>query len=640
MAPLIAESAYHYIVTPEYETNCFVHTGSDPNYSPVNVTIFQNEIPGWTHPTSYPEMTERLCKNEGGTPYQMLDTQIDIDSFTIYKHTVYKVWNAFDLQNLTNFSIHFDPTFQKLTIHECKVFRNGTWLNKLDMNELRIIQPENDLEENLYSSQLYALIFLEDVREGDIIDYSYSLSGTFFPKFSLRIPLQHPIRWEKSNLRIIKPANRSFKTNIIPSEWSSFVKEDEHELVWELQPCPADNWEPDQPSEFPSCAELEISEFSNWNEVAAEIAAFYPSNEGFNEDPDVVRLIEKWKENSTNLEQQALQAIRFVQDEIRYLGIETGKGSFIPTDPLSTLKRRFGDCKGKSVLLKAFLDLLGIHADICLVHSELGAAAKNRLPSPLLFNHIIVRIELAGQITYVDATALYQGGGLNQIGCPFKTGLIVSKETQDLIDIPSMVVFPEIDCRTLFEIDHDRVEMNASIDFYANEANYYRALLKYKGLKALKPFSRYLEAGFGDFKLLSPVEISDDRTNNHITVSAHIALDQPWISFGKKSDKYLNYVPYFLSLYFTQTINTERKTPVQLPTSRIRESIAVKGGYILANTETIEDDAFVFHSSSDVDRVEFELFTRSDKLSPEDFESYQKKLDDSFDEINVLIKRR
>jgi hypothetical protein len=127
---------------------------------------------------------------------------------------------------------------------------------------------------------------------------------------------------------------------------------------------------------------------------------------------------------------------------------------------------------------------------------------------------------------------------------------------------------------------------------------------------------------------------------NHVSVSAHVALDQPWVSFGKKTDKYLNFVPYFLSTYLTQDINTKRQTPIQLPTSRIRESVAVKGGYILANTETINDDAFVFHSSSDIDKVEFELLTRSNKLSPEDFESYQQNLDAAFDEINVLIKCR
>ena len=64
-------------------------------------------------------------------------------------------------------------------------------------------------------------------------------------------------------------------------------------------------------------------------------------------------LIEQWKDSATSKSDLALMALRFVQDEVRYLSISEGSKGWQPAHPTLTFERRFGDCKDKSFLLHA-----------------------------------------------------------------------------------------------------------------------------------------------------------------------------------------------------------------------------------------------------------------------------------------------
>jgi hypothetical protein len=639
--PIATDSAYHYMVLPESETNYFVH-GNDPNYSPNNVTVHQNKVPDWILAVSIPEIPNPDDANDRLNSNLLCDYQIDISSKTFYEHRVYKIWNAFDLWDHSNLSINFDPDYETLTLHECKVYRNGTWIDKLEMNELRVIQPEFDLDSNIYSAYLSALLFLEDIREGDILDYSYSLSGTPLPRISLRVPLQYESRWEKNHLRIVKPDGRLIHSQISPSDWGRCLIDNEHEFVWEIEPCLPYDEEPDQPPVYRSQKKIELSEFSSWGDVASHFVPFYRLNDDFQHDAEVIEQIRIWKEQGATIEEQAILAIRYVQDEIRYTGIETGKGGFQPTDPLVTLKRRFGDCKGKSQLMRAFLKMLDVHSDVCLVSTKSCAAIKNDLPNPWNFDHAILQVELSGQTAYVDATALYEGGDLSQMSCPFGAGLVISEETQDLVTIPMPIIHPEIQCHTSFDLETgDDVTMNTVIHFYGTQANTVRSIWKSEGLNFLSEhFQNYFETQFSSCTPGSSTRIEDDRTNNHLTLSIDFILEDPWTNTRKKNNKYLNFTPYFLIDYLGQQIDVNRQTPLQLDHQRIKETVSVKGGHLLTNNVTIEHDIFTFNCLTKDNQVEFELFTNLDELLPEDFDSYLEKLDEAVDEIDVLIKRR
>jgi hypothetical protein len=57
-------------------------------------------------------------------------------------------------------------------------------------------------------------------------------------------------------------------------------------------------------------------------------------------------------------EQQVLTVLQFVQEQVRYFGIEIGSSATKPANPSVVFARRFGDCKDKSLLFVTIKSLV------------------------------------------------------------------------------------------------------------------------------------------------------------------------------------------------------------------------------------------------------------------------------------------
>ena len=134
---------------------------------------------------------------------------------------------------------------------------------------------------------------------------------------------------------------------------------------------------------------------------------------------------------------RAEAVVRFVQDEIRYLGIELGEHSHRPHSASSVFEQRFGDCRDKVMLLVTMLRALGVNADPALVDTNLSAHVGDELPSPQAFDHVIARLRVDGRELWVDPTRTLERGPLAATDVPYGRALIASKETTDLSVIPS-----------------------------------------------------------------------------------------------------------------------------------------------------------------------------------------------------------
>jgi len=82
----------------------------------------------------------------------------------------------------------------------------------------------------------------------------------------------------------------------------------------------------------------------------------------------------------------------FMQQKIRYVGIEIGIGGWRPHSAEDVYKNRYGDCKDKATLLISMLDALGVRATWVLVDTHRGFVDPGA-PS-IDGNHAIAAIEL------------------------------------------------------------------------------------------------------------------------------------------------------------------------------------------------------------------------------------------------------
>ncbi|MFX4929726.1 transglutaminase-like domain-containing protein, partial [Acinetobacter baumannii] len=79
--------------------------------------------------------------------------------------------------------------------------------------------------------------------------------------------------------------------------------------------------------------------------------------------PVLMSVVEEIRKGGGTQSDQALRALQFVQEQIRYVSISIGPGAVRPADPATVLERRFGDCKDKTLLLVTILRALGIDAE-------------------------------------------------------------------------------------------------------------------------------------------------------------------------------------------------------------------------------------------------------------------------------------
>ena len=83
---------------------------------------------------------------------------------------------------------------------------------------------------------------------------------------------------------------------------------------------------------------------------------------------------------------------------------------------------------------------MNMEAYPALVNTYMREGIARRLPSPFAFNHVIVKLNLAGRTIWLDPTISHQGGQLsNRSVPPLGKALVIQRGVAALEDIPRML---------------------------------------------------------------------------------------------------------------------------------------------------------------------------------------------------------
>ncbi len=142
----------------------------------------------------------------------------------------------------------------------------------------------------------------------------------------------------------------------------------------------------------PDSFEYEGKKYSSvsWNDVAA----FYDdiSSEGIDADTALYNLASTICNVAPTAIDSAVYLNRFINENIRYISADFGRGDFRPMKPMEVLRRKYGDCRDQSALLIALLRAVGFSAFPALVASRDRVEMIDTLPWPGYFNHVIVAV--------------------------------------------------------------------------------------------------------------------------------------------------------------------------------------------------------------------------------------------------------
>jgi len=126
-----------------------------------------------------------------------------------------------------------------------------------------------------------------------------------------------------------------------------------------------------------------------------------------------------------------------LQQTVRYVGLEFGAASIVPRTPAETLRRGYGDCKDKAVLLVALLREAGIGAHVALLRAGLGRDFSSDLPGLEAFNHAIVAVEGA-EVLWIDPSVPQAPAGTLPIQDCGRKALVIRPGTVAPVAIPDV----------------------------------------------------------------------------------------------------------------------------------------------------------------------------------------------------------
>ncbi|HAB16253.1 MAG TPA: hypothetical protein DCE44_07370, partial [Verrucomicrobiales bacterium] len=375
------------------------------------------------------------------TRYLLVDEQVHTAKSEYYTRRVYEVLNESGVQQNSTLSATYQPDYQSLILHTAAVWRGDALEEQLDAKRIRVVQEELDSASHVYRGEARAFLVLNDVRVGDRIEFAYTvrgrnpvLDGHYVGGFltGWMVPV------ERIRFRVLWPGSRPIHWRAVRNDVSpdSRSNPDGTEMFWSLSNTAAEIVEPNTPSWYPPLPWVQLSDFDAWSDVAKWASQLFPQN--LDLPPALETHLKDWSALS-NDDEKAEAALQFVQNEIRYVGIEIGINSHRPSEPATVLTRRFGDCKDKTQLLIAILQRLGITAQPLLVNQAARGTITNWWPSPYAFNHAVVLAHGRTNQWLLDPTLSFQRGPLSARYVPdFGAGLIASPTSTQLIRLDSL----------------------------------------------------------------------------------------------------------------------------------------------------------------------------------------------------------
>ena len=374
--------------------------------------VLRGPAPGWVASSREGAAAAPAAAGEG-VQILLFDAQyrVGIGEQASYVRTRSAALTPQGLIAIGNVGLVWSPESQDVTVHHLKLVRDGEEIDVLASQEFDILRREQNLETATLDGRLTAVLQPSGLRIGDVLDFAYTVTSrdpVTGDRPAQSIDLNFPIPVAHQRIRASWPSERTVSVRAaddwtpLPVRradgWSSIEVVREHAepvLVPE-----------DVPLRLAAVNLIEFSSFRDWAEVAAVLKPLYDSARRLEPGSPLHAEIERIRSLSDDPSVQAAAALRLVQDQVRYVALLMGEGALTPATADDTWRRRFGDCKGKTVLLLALLDGLGIEAEPAAVSLAGGDGLDRRLPSVGAFDHVLVRAVVDGRLHWLDGTRL------------------------------------------------------------------------------------------------------------------------------------------------------------------------------------------------------------------------------------------
>jgi len=328
---------------------------------------------------------------------------------------IYTAWRirilTADALPVGNITASWNPASGAATIHHLRIWRDGKPIDILKKARFDVIRQEAGLESAMLNGVLTAALQTPGLQVGDELEFAATISGRdptlgdHHFGLSALPPLGNPGAYR---MRLDWPAARPvrWRTSADMGDITPRAQGDRMVIDYSLNdPAPSLPTE-GAPPRYNLRRLLEYSDFASWQDISTRIWTLFDDASRLPAQSPIQAEIARIAAASPDPKARAEAALALVQDHIRYVYVGLNGGNYRPATVEESWTRRFGDCKAKTVLLLGILRALDIPAEAVLVQAAGGDGLDQRLPSPILFDHILVRATIAGKPYWLDGTRL------------------------------------------------------------------------------------------------------------------------------------------------------------------------------------------------------------------------------------------
>jgi len=488
--------------------------------------LLRGDVPDWVIPASMPVMAPELFRQgQNGENFVMVDQQIRWigSERETYVRLVSDVASRAGLGAVASVVREFDPNIETLTLVRLDLVRGSARTRLRDTVPVDLMRRETQFERGIIDGTLTAQLSVPGVRVGDRLDVAFVWrTREYFPgyNFAGRYQMNYSVPVGLSRLVVNWPKGRQINLAPVPDWVTARVTPTADGTRYEWR---ASNTAPlpraaDAPPEYQPWGAVEFSGYQRWSDLAAALADFY-------ERPRTVP--QAWRARVDAIARQydspdarAFAALRLVQDDIRYVGLEVGAGGYFARSPDSVVQNAYGDCKDKALLLKTVLRALGIRASVALASLETGYGNIDRLPSAQPFDHMIVGVQLRGQTVWMDPTGTNEGGNLASAVqpdygyvLPLRSGATLEKIT------PLQLVRFRRDMTETFLFTTQGTILQVQTRFSGEGANWQRSYWAQNSVARIAAeFLSYYARNYPGIRETDPPVLLDQRDANIVTV--------------------------------------------------------------------------------------------------------------------------
>lgn len=541
---------------------------SVPSFAQLDVF---GDIPEWVKPID-PNVESKVSKYDisSGFYTSLYDTQYNLETKEVYVHLASNITSNAGVSLASELSIAFDTSYHELKFHFLNIWRNGKKIDKTDEIEFEFLSSEQNLDVGIYSGQVTAYKILDDIRKDDKIEYAYTLVG--------RNPIFGDMEYEMVYLVDINPIDQVYVGIKYPKSQKLYYnckdcdKKDlktstvgNYNLIEiKMDNVEALDYEETTPTWVFPFKFFELSTFKDWKEVNDWAVNIFK----LDKPADLKACFEEIFNEDQSDDEKITAAIDFVQNDIRYMGIESGIGSIKPFHPNQVLDQRFGDCKDKTLLLMTILKELGIDSYPVLANTYYQDGIEKLLPAGQLFNHAIICIDYKGKKRFLDLTMSQQGGTIESRSVSDYGPVLVVKPGNEALEpmimseqIAKSEVEEELDVSSFIEDG----KFTVTTTMHGLNADYMRSILEYYSKKELATEFKTAYGGiFPNIAIDGDIVINDNLNTNVMTIVEKYLISDFWQSHmeGKLEYYHLHYEPVSIYNYISSMTCDEKEHPV------------------------------------------------------------------------------